>query len=108
MTYFNEGANSVVIDGIEIYSADDLEGAPVGLFLSKAQALAAQRALNVKKMLLMTTRDTDARVDSCSCEFEFQDGIIETWHTSFDGSDWLEPEDDLANNLNTSFAPPTI
>lgn len=101
MTYHNEGTRLIEIDGIEIHAADDFDGASVGLFLSKAKALAAQRAVNVKKMLLKANKSA-GQIDSYSCESEFDDGEIATWHTSFDGRDWLEPEEDLTVNLNTS------
>lgn len=93
MSYFGEGTWEVEIDGIPVFNASDAEGAPVGTFGSKAEALGAQREINVKKLLLkkLPPEFDDGEIWGCKVEFDdetsvelFAEWVEDEWLVSVD------------------------
>lgn len=72
MSFYNAGAWEIEIDGGPVRSASDAEGAPVGEFASMAEALGAQREVNIKKLLLKKLPAENGAVGAYGCQMVFE------------------------------------
>jgi len=89
MSFYGEGAWEVEIDGAAVFSANDAEGAPVGAFGSEAEALGAQREVNLKKLLLKKLPSEFDDGEIWGCEAVFDDGTsVELFAERVEG-EWL-------------------
>jgi hypothetical protein len=100
MGFFKEGAAIVEIDGKECFSAEDADGASLGLFSTVEAALGAQRIINIKKLSLRKLESERA----------YYEGIIELWHgrtrnfvATFDDG-WVLARDSFEEQLNQKAA----
>lgn len=92
MSFYGEGTWEVEIDGVAVFSASDAEGAPVGTFGSEAEALGAQREVNLKKLLLKKLPSEFGDGEIWGCEAVFDDGTsIELFAEWIEG-EWLVAE----------------
>ncbi len=104
--FYNEENVEIEIDGKTIHSVMDVDGELVGLFSGEAEALGAQRAVNIRKLLIKKIPVEGDVV--YGCEISFEDGSSEHLFASRVGGEWMLESEELGEVLNAAQVLPPI